>query len=253
MIGKILEEIFKLKLAEQSVLRGLVEGMDAKTIAADRGTSDGTVRGQIKSLMLKMNARTQSEVIRLVLSLRDISEGSNVSPALPTTAPLRVTDEWLQLVVWKPFNNLILPDGRKIDYHDIGPVTGRPVLYSHMGYCQARWHAPMIKLAYRHSLRIICPIRAGYGQSDNLGPKTDVLDAARNDTLFLLTHLGIQRLPYLTQGNDLIFATDIATIAGYRETCPWINVEVLPNAGQLLLFQHFETLIPRIAEAAGRA
>ncbi|MGJ8610854.1 MAG: LuxR C-terminal-related transcriptional regulator, partial [Octadecabacter sp.] len=397
VIGKILEKVFRLTHAEQGVVRGLVEGMDAKTIATDRGTSEGTVRGQIKSLMSKMNARTQSEVIRLVLSLRDFSDGANVSAALETAPPLHATDNWIKSEVWKPFNTLILPGGRKMDYHEMGPVTGRPVLYSHMGYCQARWHDRMIKLAYRHSLRVICPIRAGYGQSDNLSPKANVLDATRNDTLFLLAHLGIKRLPYLTQGNDLIFAvdlatknsdvvseiiglaarpnlpgdrhysgmgkwhrfflstakhaphllrftakaavsmakrigvaemfrqmnkgspsdmallldagmsqvlvanaeliagqttdvsqafamelmeteadwsdlmirakatktwfvngtedpaTDIATISEFRETYPWINIEVFPNAGQLLLFQHYETLIPRIAEAARNA
>ncbi len=397
VIGKILEEIFKLTSAEQGVVRGLVEGMDAKSIAAERGTSEGTVRGQIKSLMSKMNARTQSEVIRLVLSLRDISEGSSPNPPHPNSAPLLVTDDWLQSEVWKPFKTIILPDGRKMDYHDMGPVTGRPVLYSHMGYCLARWHAPMIKLAYRHSLRIICPIRAGYGQSDDINEKEDVLATTRADTLFLLELLGIKRLAYLTQGNDLIFAvdlaanhpdvvseiiglvarpslpgdrhysgmakwhrfflstakhaphllkftakaavsmakrigvremfqqmnkrspadmallddpelhsvlfanaeliagrstdvsqayatellatetdwsdliiqakatkiwfvngaedpsTDIATISEYRETYPWIDIKVLPDAGQLMIFQHYEYLIPRIAEAAARA
>jgi len=94
VIGNILEEIFKLTAAEQGVVRGLVEGLDAKAVAVECGTSEGTVRGQIKSLMSKMNARSQSEVIHPVLSLRDTSEGSHASTALPHTAPLRVTEDW---------------------------------------------------------------------------------------------------------------------------------------------------------------
>lgn len=397
IIGKILEEIFKLTVAEQGVVRGLVEGLAAGAIAVERGTSEGTVRSQIKSLMSKMNARTQSEVIRLVLSLRDISEGSQTGPAQHFVSPKPSSDDWVQSEIWKPFKTLILPDGRKLDYHEMGPVTGRPVLYSHMGYCIVRWHAPMIKLAYRHSLRIICPIRAGYGHSENLDPKADVLASTRADTLFLLKHLGIARLPYVSNGSDLIFAadfaaehpemvseiiglsarpslsgdqhyagmgkwhrfflstgkhaphllkftskaavsmakrigvaemyrqmnksspadmrllqdaelfpvlkanaeliagkttdvsqayamevlasetdwssilikakatktwfvigaedpaTDIATISEYRDSYPWIDIEVVADAGQMLLYQHYETLIPRIAEAARAA
>lgn len=397
VIGKILEEIFKLTMAEQGVVRGLVEGLGASAIAVERGTSEGTVRSQIKSLMSKMNARTQSEVIRLVLSLRDISEGSEASPPQPLVVRSTATEDWVQSEVWKPFKTLILPDGRKMDYHEMGPVTGSPVLYTHMGYGLVRWHAPMIKLAYRHSLRIICPIRAGYGQSDNIDPKLDVVASTRADTLILLAHLGIARLPYMSNGNDLLFAadfakehpdmvseiigisarpslpgdrhyagmgkwhrfflstakhaphllqftsraavsmakrigvvdmyrqmnrnsaadmglindaelfpvlksngeliagkttnvsqayamevlaseadwsdlmhqakvtktwfvigaedpsTDIATISEYRETYPWIDVEVVPSAGQMLIYQHYNDLIPRIAQAAAHA
>ena len=276
----------------------------------------------------------------------------------------------------------------------MGPVNGAPVVYSHIGYCLARWHEPMIRLLFKLNLRIICPIRAGYGHSDNLDPKADVLEATRNDTLFLLTHLGIKRLPYLTQGNDLILAADftanhpdmiseiigvcgrpplegdhhyagmgkwhrffmstarhaphllhftakaamslcrrigvktmyfqtqkgspadmaiahdehltavliancellvgketdgaqayamemlasesswadtlratkntktwfmngaedpamdIATIAEYRDAFPWIDIEVVPNTGQMLLYQHYEILLPKVAAAA---
>lgn len=396
-LGATLEEVFNLTTAEQGVVRALVEGQDAKTIAAGRGTSEGTVRSQIKSILGKMNARTQSEVIRLVLSLRDVSQPSEANVVSPSPLALVNATDWLQAEVWKPFKTLTLPDGRRMDYHDMGPITGAPVLYSHMGYALARWHAPMLKLAFRHGLRVICPIRAGYGQSDNLDPNADVLEATRQDTLHLLEHLGIKRLPYAPQGNDLIFAvdlaaahpeviseiigicarpslpgdrhysgmgkwhrfflstakhaphllkftakaavtmakrigieemyrqmnqgsaadmalaqdkevhtvllangaliagkdtdvaqtiamellatetdwselverskgtktwfvnggedpaTDTATIAEYRETYPWIDIEVIPNAGQLLVFQHYHTLIPRIAAAAKSA
>lgn len=395
-LGQTLEDVFALTTAEQGVVRALVEGSDAKSIAAERGTSEGTVRGQIKSILGKMNARTQSEVIRLVMSLRDVSQ-AGPSEAQPRDLPIIGGADWVQAEVWKPFKTLTLPDGRRLDYHDMGPATGAPVLYSHMGYCLVRWHEPMLRLAFNAGLRVICPIRAGYGQSDNLDPKADVLTATRQDTTYLLEHLGITRLPYLTQGNDMIFAadfaghfpekvteiigicarpclpgdrhysgmgkwhrfflstakhaphlltftakavfsmarrlgaegmfrqinqrssadiglaedltlrpvllanadlivgkntnpvqaytseilateedwselmhncagtkmwcvngaqdpaTDVATIAEYREAYPWIDIEVIPEAGQLLIFQHYADLIPRIATAARAA
>lgn len=393
-LGQTLEEVFGLTAAEQGVVRALVEGHDAKSIAVKRGTSEGTVRGQIKSVLAKMSARTQSEVIRLVMSLRDVSQSVTPLVGQSIRTPVLVTNDWVHAEIWKPFRTLILPDGRRMDYHDMGPVTGAPVLYSHMGYGLVRWHEPMVKLAFSQGLRIICPIRAGYGQSDNIDAKADVLKSTREDTLYLLKHLGIGRLPFVTQGNDLIFAadftcnhpdmvseiiglcarpslpgdqhysgmakwhrfflstakhsphllrftvkacfaiarrlgpvemfrqinqsstadmnlfkdeaiqlvltanaelivgkttdleqaytqeilaseadwsdlmlkcadtkmwfvnggqdpaTDIATIARYRETYPWIDIEVIPDAGQILIYQHYDTLIPRIAAAA---
>ncbi len=209
-LGQTLEEVFQITSAEQGIVRALVEGRDTKSIAKERGTSEGTVRGQIKSILAKMNARSQSEVIRLVLSLRDFTPQANTSPANLMPDADEPPVDWLDAEVLKPFKTLTLPDGRHMDYHDFGPVTGAPVLYSHMGYCLVRWTRPMVKLAFQHGLRIICPIRAGYGHSSNLDPKADVLAVTRADTLHLLDHLGIARLPYLTQGNDLMFAVDLA-------------------------------------------
>jgi DNA-binding CsgD family transcriptional regulator/pimeloyl-ACP methyl ester carboxylesterase len=397
ILGQVLCEVFGLTSAEQAVVRSMVEGRSAKEIATARGTSEGTVRGQIKSILAKMNARSQSEIIRLVLSLRDVSSHEQGTPTLRMASRSQVTADWLNAEVWKPFKTLTLPDGRRMDYHDMGPASGAPLLYTHMGYCQARWHAPMLKRAFQQGLRVICPIRAGYGHSDNISLKADILQSTNDDTLFLLDHLEIARLPYATQGNDLIFAaafaarhpgkvteiiglsarpylhgdlhysgmgkwhrfflstakhsphllhftvksaiavarrhgvermfrnmqagsaadmalshdadllpvmkangelvaskttnaaqayameirateapwdhlvhatktirtwfvigaedpaTDIATIAAYREAYPWIEIEVVQNAGQMLIFQHYDTLLPRLADAARRA
>ncbi len=397
-LGQILEEVFSLTAAEQGVVRALVEGLDAKTIAAGRGTSEGTVRSQIKSILSKMNARTQSEVIRLVLSLRDVAQPAMGGVSAPAQTLMRAQQgEWLNSEVHKPFKTLALPDGRKMDYHDMGLAAGAPILFSHMGYGIVRWHEPMLRLAIKHGLRVIVPIRAGYGKSDQLDPKADVLAACREDTRHLLAHLGITRLLFVPQGNDLLFAVDmaahhpelvseiicicgrpsllgdrhyagmgkwhrfflstarhsphllkftakaavamakrvgsiemlrtmnrgsaadiallndpelapiiianaeliagkntdvsqaftmellqteadwshlmvrakavptsfinggddpamdIATIAEYRETYPWIEIEVIPDAGQLLIYQHYETVIPKLADAAFRA
>jgi pimeloyl-ACP methyl ester carboxylesterase/DNA-binding CsgD family transcriptional regulator len=205
-----LSDLFNLTAAERDVARALTEGHSAKAIAQQRQTSEGTVRGQIKTIFSKMNARNQSEVIRLVLSLRDMSRVQ--AQGTPPTARLDLiaTEDWLLAEVWKPFHSLTLHDGRNLDYHIMGPATGKPVLYSHMGYCMVRWHKPMLRLAYKHNLRVICPIRAGYGNSDNIDSKQDVIKATREDTYALLQHLGIARLPYVVQGNDLLFAADFA-------------------------------------------
>jgi len=48
-------------------------------------------------------------------------------------------------------------------------------------------------------------------------------------------------------------AADMATIAEYRENYPWVEIEVIQDAGQLLIYQHHEMVIPRLAEAAKRA
>jgi pimeloyl-ACP methyl ester carboxylesterase len=121
-----------------------------------------------------------------------------------------VKANWLDAEVWKPFKQVTLPDGRRMDYHEMGPANGVPILYSHMGYCMARWHAPMLRVAFEHGLRVICPIRAGFGHSDNIDPNGDIVAAAREDTLFMMNHLGLKRVPYVVQGNDLLFSMDLA-------------------------------------------
>ena len=197
-LGAMLEEVFQLTSAEQFVVRSLVEGMDAKSIAVGRGTSEGTVRSQIKSILAKMNARSQSEVIRLILSFRDVAQGIADTGKTPATvSPMSALKplDWLDAEVWKPFQVLVRPDGRKLYYSDMGPISGAPVLYSHMGFCAARRSRSMLKFAFRHNLRIICPIRAGYKPSTNLDRRADVMQATRDDTLALLAHLGITRLP----------------------------------------------------------
>lgn len=215
-LGQTLQEVFQLAAAEQAVVRALVEGMDAKTIAKSRGTSEGTVRGQIKSILAKTNARTQSEVIRLVMSLQEVSKTAENRVDTTDNVPDVVPADWLHAEVWKPFETLTLPDGRRMDYLEIGPRLGAPILFTHMGYGMTRWHRPMIRMAYELGLRVIVPIRAGYGCSDNVNMKDDILAVTRADTLFLLDHLGIDRLPYVPQGNDLIFAVDLAAHAPER-------------------------------------
>ena len=209
-IGTFLGNVFGLTSAEQDVVGKLVLGQDAKHIAKVRHTTDGTVRGQIKSIIRKMNVRTQTDVVRLAMTLGDFPIDAKNARTDVTAASQVQTNDWLEAEVWKPFKALTLPDGRKLTYHDMGSPIGNPVLFSHMGSCMVRWSCSMIRLAFEHNLRVICPIRAGYGHSRGLDTQANPIETATADAAHLAAELGIARLPYVAQGTDFPFAADIA-------------------------------------------
>lgn len=208
-ISALLGDVFQLTAAEQDVVRRLVAGKDAKTIATERATSEGTTRGQIKSITAKMNLRSQTDIVRLVMTLGDFPKGPAQGPGEDHNMA-DPPNNWLEKEVWKPFRTLTLPDGRRLDYHDMGPLAGHPVLLSHMGSCMVRWPRPMLRLAFRHNLRILCPIRAGYGFSDAASGQSDAFATHRADTAFLLESLGLGPLPFVAQGTDFPLAADFA-------------------------------------------
>ena len=208
-IATLLGSVFHLTEAEQNVARLLVEGKNTKSIAAARNSGEGTVRGQIKSIIGKMNLRSQTDIVRLVMTLGEFPKSAVGEEEAVELAVPGLSNNWLETQVWKPFKSIIVEDGRTLTYHDMGPLAGNPVLFSHMGSCMARWPRSMIRLAFEHNLRIICPMRAGYGQSDSLDLNADPFDAVCKDSVFLLKSLGIARLPYAVQGSDFPFAADL--------------------------------------------
>lgn len=210
-IGVLLGSAFHLTNAEQNVVKLLVEGHDAKSISSLRKTSEGTVRGQIKSITSKMNVRSQTDIVRVVMSLGEFPKGPAGEEAIEVSAP-SLSNNWLEAEVWKPFKSVKVPDGRTLTYHDMGPPSGNPVLYTHTGSCLTRWPRSMIRLAFEKNLRIVCPIRPGYGHSDNLDSGVDPIAMASQDTLHLLASLNIQRLPYIAHGTDLPMATHFAAL-----------------------------------------
>lgn len=210
---QILSAAYELTMAERHVVRLLVEGRDVKSISLHRKTTEGTTRGQVKSIIAKMNLRSQADIVRVSVMLGELPGIEEDIPAKPY-----LRRNWLEQEVWKPFATTTLPDGRKQTYHDMGPKEGDPILLSHLGSCMVRWTQPMLRLAYDHRLRVICPIRAGYGQSELPKGAYDPFALTTEDTLALLNHLGIDALPYVVQGSDFPLAAHFASSQSARIT-----------------------------------
>jgi pimeloyl-ACP methyl ester carboxylesterase/DNA-binding CsgD family transcriptional regulator/PAS domain-containing protein len=196
------QEAFGLTLAEVEIVQGITLGLPLRNIADDRGRSVETVRTQLRSILSKTETHSQSELVRVVLGLMDVAflPAGEVAPAPP--APGRVAEI--------PFSCVTGPDGRRLEYLTFGAAKGRAVLYMHLDFGFVRWPARAERAAAQQGLRIIVPVRAGYGRTP-LHPKgRDHIAGVVDDYAAVLDHLGVSDVVVIPMGADLRFALALA-------------------------------------------
>lgn len=190
-----LQETFSLSATEIDLLRHLAEGHSVNDIADLRTRSPETVRVQVKSLLAKTGTRSQLELVRLALSTVEALHDAAVD--LPTDATTQTFVET---------QSLRLKDGRTLEYLIIGAPKGRPVLFLPMDFGFVRWPPAAEAEARRRHLKVIVPIRPGYGRSTPLPPECHCLNQLASDHLDLLDHLKVSRAPILSLGDDSLLA-----------------------------------------------
>lgn len=195
------QDAFGLTAAEVEIVRGITLGQPIRMIAEVRNRSPETVKTQLRSILAKTETHSQSELIRVVLGLMDVSQ-------IPTgsAGPLRRPGGLANI----PLQTIRGPGGRRLDFLEFGAPQGRPVLYMHLDYGLIRWPAPAEAEAAARGLRIIVPVRAGYGASQLHAKGTDHITGVAEDYLAVLDHLGVRACAVLCLGADLRFALKMA-------------------------------------------
>ncbi len=90
--------------------------------------------------------------------------------------------------------------------------TVAPVLFTHLDYGLIRWPAPAEAAARSIGLRIVVPVRAGYGRSDLHARGTDHLTGVTLDYAAVLDHLRLRDVAVITLGADLRFAVNLSIL-----------------------------------------
>lgn len=194
-------EAFGLTAAEVEIVRGVTLGLPLRDIAEARGRSLETVRTQVRSVLAKTETHSQSELVRVVLGLMDVAlipTGGTAGPA-----PRGALEP-------RPLHELRGPDGRRLTWIEFGDPAGRPVLYMHLDFGFIRWPAAAERAAAARGLRVIVPVRQGYGQTDPLTKGADHLEGVTRDYAAVLDHLGVTGAVVLPLGADLRFALNLA-------------------------------------------
>ena len=199
----VVAEAFGLTPTEVEIVRGITLGLPVKDIAEARGRSAETVRTQVRSILQKTETHSQGELVRIVLGLMDVAliSASGTSrrsvPVAGALEPCTVQEIWLA-------------DGRRLTWIEFGDPKGLPVLYMHLDYGLVRWPASAERYATARKLRVIVPIRAGYGLTDLHVRGADHLGSVTQDYATVLDQLAVRDVIVLPLGADLRFAMNLA-------------------------------------------
>ena len=204
-LAPTMQEAFGLTHTEAEIVRALTEGTSLKDIAKARGRSQQTVKTQLRTALAKTDTHTQSELVRLTLGLMDVvsateiravmkNKGQEISPALEP----------------RDFISLKRPANRQADHLVLGDPDGRPLLYLHFDFGLTRLPASAESHAKNNALKLIVPIRPGFGHTTNVRDRSQLLETIIGDTLAVLDHYDIRQCPILCISADLFFAYHIA-------------------------------------------
>ena len=199
-VDQALSEVFGLSSAERDILAALAQGLTAEQISEQRCRALGTVRQQIKTVMQKMGANRQNQVVAVGAALANRTGNTTLQheqPRLMSPWPLELGD--------------VVRNGRLVGWRRYGPASGQPVLLIHGPFFGAGDFEQDRELAHRHNLNVIIPERPGYGRTPPAAPGIDPLDNQVDDCLAVLKHLEIEQAWLLSHESGLIPALALAT------------------------------------------
>ncbi len=202
--GDILATAFELSKAEVDIVRLLVECCSLKEIAETRGRSVETVRGQLKTILHKTETRTQVELVRLAMSMMDIATLTTETNPGP-----RVISEGFKSLPPVPYQTIATDDGRSLDYLVLGDPNGTPILFLHMDFGFARWPLSAEAAALENGLKIIVPVRAGFGNSTPVNKADSFGAVVAKDLLAVLDAENVPPCPVIALGADHLFAVEL--------------------------------------------
>ncbi|MGE4327865.1 MAG: alpha/beta fold hydrolase [Pseudodonghicola sp.] len=175
-VEALLTRSFGLSPAEVDLVRHLMAGRSLKQIAEGTQRSEHTVRNQSKSVLAKTGAPSQADLIRLVAVLC-----RGAGPGAGRLGGFGVGRQRMRDAL-----------GRGFELYEFGPPDGQPVLFLH-GMLDAMAGLKLLQpeLA-RRRLRVLAPVRAGYGHSEPLDRPDQAVEAglAQADAIWSRFDLG---------------------------------------------------------------
>ncbi|MCT4610341.1 MAG: alpha/beta fold hydrolase [Pelagimonas sp.] len=179
----LLQDTHGLSDGECAICALLFGGLPPAEIAERRNTSVATVRTQVKKILSKTQASSQSELIAYLHSMIRLAETlppPSTATALPAPKDGRLHE--------------LTHNGRRLIVEEHGPKTGHPILFVH-GMLDGTGITPATSdLLYRHKLRLICPHRPAFGRSEPLvGHVAEALQETSDILRMITQQWGLQK------------------------------------------------------------
>lgn len=206
---ELFRNAYGLTRAEARVAVLLAGGLRLPAIAAARGVSVDTVRTQIKEIKSKTSVRDIPALVRLLCGFSAGVLASTAGAVEATGAHPRAASSPL-----KERRQIVLRDGRRLQYVEQGAGDGDPVLVFHNLPYGTELPEAAIEQAHRDGLRFVAPFRPGFGGTEQVAASDsgDLLDKAAADARELLRRLGIERAAVVSHAAGAPFALRFARL-----------------------------------------
>jgi len=204
---------YELTDKEQNVLKKLVHGDTIKEIASASFVSENTVKTHLKALFRKTDTKSQTDIVRLVLThesqVLDSYFGTGGGRLPINNGPSK--DKFVQLA-----------SGAKVAYRQYGPETGDIVIVCHNGYgCRITIPHEHEAILTRLNKQAIILDRPGYGKTPYIEghPENwntilkEFIDALEIDSFELLGSVlgSTMALHYATSGDPRLSKVTLAS------------------------------------------
>ncbi len=200
------QESFGLSPAELRVTQAIVTGQGLNALAQERGRAIGTLRNQLKSVLRKLGLSSQTELACLYsgyLRLARHESRGDYGHSFRNTP-------------WRRHDLFTAPDGGTIDYNEIGRPGARPVLFFHPVILGTALAEPVRRAAEVARVRVISPLRPGFGKS-SIDPSADgELDRFAARLKAMLDDQGIDRIQVMAENTGFIAASYTCALLGDR-------------------------------------
>lgn len=200
-VGKQFQKLLNLTPVELEITKAVVTGQSLSDLAAKRGRSVGTVRHQTKTLLAKLNLRSQTELACLYSGFSKFNvKGQGTEKIGVSTADGRESG-----------HILLRQDGRVLDYEMVGATSATPLLFFPALLGGMTVTEEMRRALNRHGLRLIMVWRPGLANSGWDGPTgSDSFARYADDIRALLDELGIKSCPVIGHITGAMFAYGVA-------------------------------------------
>lgn len=155
------------------------------------------------------------DCVRIVFGLsllHDVDEGNLIA------ARIEAANQTLFFPREDQRHVVTMPDGRKLEYSDFGAHEGPCILWYHDQAFGDVWFKEPVRLAKRRGLRIIAPLRPGFGQTTIYSGSASEPRKFAPDVRWLLDQLGIDRTAIVSSSLGLMHALALAKLEPARIT-----------------------------------
>ena len=178
---KLLKEQFGLTKTELAILISFVDGYSSQDIAKQRQRSHETVRVQFQSIRDKLQVKTQTELLRTILSVsnftRDISEITSAVEHPHRRKSINATQR-----------------GRLVEVTLMGDLAGDPML-TLANAANYTFNADVEQQLFDANLYIISVVTPGCGRTDPVPAGEARLNCISADVNAVLDQLGVMSCP----------------------------------------------------------